>query len=92
MFIINAVLWLAALPFRVVIWMVSLTLWVITLPFRVLWGLLSFVGIGRLITLGVLAGGGYALWRLVADDEEPAPIAPSLDPVPTAPTTDAPAE
>ena len=81
MFLINGVLWLVALPFRLVVWLVSLTVWTITLPLRIVWGVLSFIGIGRLLTLGILGAAGYALWRLISDDEAPAPVAPPLDPV-----------
>lgn len=81
MFLINGVLWIVALPFRLVVWLVSLTVWTITLPLRLVWGALSIIGIGRLLTLGILGAAGYALWRLVSDDEAPAPVAPPLDPV-----------
>jgi hypothetical protein len=81
MFLINGVLWLVALPFRLVMWLVSLTVWTITLPLRVIWSVISFIGIGRLLTLGILGAAGYALWRLIADDEVPAPVAPPLEPV-----------
>ena len=81
MFLIDGVLWLAALPFRLVIWLVGMTTWTITLPFRVVWGILSFFGIGRILTLGILGAAGYALWRLVSDDEVPVPAPPPLDPV-----------
>jgi hypothetical protein len=81
MFLINGVLWLVALPFRIVLWLVSLTVWTISLPVRLAWGVMSFIGIGRLLTLGLLGAAGYALWRLVSDDEAPAPVAPPIDPV-----------
>lgn len=81
MFLINSVLWLVALPFRIVLWLVSLTVWTISLPVRLAWGVMSFIGIGRLLTLGLLGAAGYALWRLVSDDEAPAPVAPPIDPV-----------
>ena len=79
MFLINGVLWLVALPFRIVLWLVSLTVWTISLPVRIAWGVVSFIGIGRLLTLGLLGAAGYALWRLVSDDEAPAPVAPPID-------------
>ena len=80
MFLINGVLWLVALPFRLVLWLVGLTVWTITLPLRLFWSIVSFIGVGRLLTLGILGAAGYALWRLISDDEPPAPVAPSLDP------------
>ena len=92
MFLINGVLWLAALPFRLVVWLVSLTVWTITLPLRIVWGVLSFIGIGRLLTLGILGAAGYALWRLISDDEAPAPVAPPLDPVNVVAPTSAPTD
>ena len=49
MFLINGVLWLVALPFRIVLWLVSLTVWTISLPVRLAWGVVSFIGIGRLL-------------------------------------------
>lgn len=92
MFLINGVLWLAALPFRLVVWLVSLTVWTVTLPLRIVWGVLSFIGIGRLLTLGILGAAGYALWRLISDDEAPAPVAPPLDPVNVVAPASAPTE
>ena len=53
----------------------------ISLPVRLAWGVVSFISIGRLLTLGLLGAAGYALWRLVSDDEAPAPVAPPIDPV-----------
>ena len=92
MFLINGVLWLVALPFRLVVWLVSLTVWTITLPLRIVWGVLSFIGIGRLLTLGILGAAGYALWRLISDDEAPAPVAPPLDPVNVVASASAPSD
>jgi hypothetical protein len=79
MFLINGVLWLVSLPFRLVMSLVALTVWTITLPLRLIWGVLSLIGVGRLFTLAVLGVAGYALWRLVSDDEVPAPVPPPLD-------------
>ena len=62
--------WLVTLPFRLVLWVVGLALWVVTLPVRIVFGALGFVGLGRLLQLGVIAGLGYFFYRLV---NEPPP-------------------
>ncbi len=84
MFVFNGLLWIVSLPFRVVIWTVGLALWVVALPFRIVWSVLSFFGIGRLLTFATLGVAGYALYRLVNDEDEPAPVAPPLDRTPVA--------
>lgn len=85
MFVLNGLLWIVSLPFRLVVWTVGLALWVVALPFRIVWSILSFFGIGRLLTFATLGIAGYALYRLVNDEDEPAPVAPPLDRTPVAP-------
>ena len=85
MFVLNGLLWIVSLPFRLIVWMVGLALWIVALPFRIVWSILSFFGIGRLLTFATLGIAGYALYRLVNDEDEPAPVAPPLDRTPKSP-------
>jgi hypothetical protein len=74
MFLLKFLFWLIMLPFRLVLWLVGLTLWIITLPLRIVFGILGFIGFGRLLQLGFLAAAGYYFYRLVsqsADDSMP---------------------
>lgn len=91
MFVLNGLMWIVSLPFRLIVWMVGLALWVVALPFRIVWSILSFFGIGRLLTFATLGIAGYALYRLVNDEDEPAPVAPPLDRTPVTPAQAAPA-
>jgi hypothetical protein len=57
--------WLVALPFRLVLLALGVVLWMVLRPFRLFFGVLSLLGAGRLLQLGLIVGLGYLFRRLV---------------------------
>jgi hypothetical protein len=61
---------LLSLPVRLLFWVLGLVLWVVTLPLRLVFGMLGLIGFGRILQLGVVAGIGYLLYKLVKPPSE----------------------
>jgi hypothetical protein len=71
MILFRTVWWLVSLPVRLLLWAVGLTLWLLLLPLRLVFGVVGFIGLGRLAQLGVLASIGYFAYRLVNGPASP---------------------
>ena len=87
MFLIKLIFWLVTLPIRLALFALGLAFWIVTLPLRIVFGILGFIGFGRLLQLGTVGAVGYFFYRLVNPDPEelapPAPTAADLNRVPS---------
>jgi hypothetical protein len=81
-FLIKLVWWVVTLPIRLALFAVGVVFWVLTLPLRIVFGVLSFIGLTRLLQLGIVGAIGYVFYKLVNPDSEdllpPGPLGSTL--------------
>ena len=69
-FLIKLVWWVLTLPIRLALFAVGVAFWVLTLPLRIVFGILGFIGLTRLLQLGIVGAVGYVFYKLVNPDPE----------------------